>query len=274
MSNLPDDNPAINQKNYLLDPLSVIVKLAILACKPVGTKVCIQNNVMSFQDPGIFQGFCRAVYNLNKTDLHYMYNPIQLACSHFLSYSAVKSRPRMRNLFSYAQKGLERLMETYRNNSTIRHSLNYYHAIIGFAIERCKSGITGESPITSMPHQRNAIVPSEKTMKDLSNKDIANCTEVNCNLSLFRKDWMSVLYGDELVASLNGRWTDKWIKAVLDMNGFLSDDSISPENIRVLESLMMTIDSQTKTLFLNGSFPTVCAADKIDKLDTELGSNA
>jgi hypothetical protein len=76
------------------------------------------------------------------------------------------------------------------------------------------------------------------------------------NPMLFRKDGLSVLYGDELVASLHGQCTDKWIKAVLDMNGFLSDDSISPENIRVLESLMMTIDEQTKNMFLSGGYST------------------
>jgi hypothetical protein len=65
---------------------------------------------------------------------------------------------------------------------------------------------------------------------------------------------MSVLYGEELVNSLHNQWTDKWIKAVLDMNGFLSDDSISSGNIRVLESLMMTIDTQTKDIFCNGGF--------------------
>jgi hypothetical protein len=210
MSNhLPDDSTTVNLRNYLLDPLSVIVKLAILASKPVGTKVCIYNNVLSFQVPGPFQGLCRLVYNLNRTDLHFMYNPIQLACTHYLSPAAIKARPRMKNLFIYAQRGLERLMETYRANSTIRHSLNYYHAII------------------------------------------ANYVDTKYNASLFRKDGMSVLYGEELVASLNGQWTDKWIKAVLDMNGFLSDDSISPENIRVLESLMMTIDSQTNNIFMN-----------------------
>jgi len=210
MSNhLPDDNTTINLRNYLLDPLSVIVKLAILASKPVGTKVCIYNNVLSFQIPGPFQGICRLVYNLNKTDLHFMYNPIQLACNHYLSAAAIKARPRMKHLFIYAQRGLERLMETYRANSTIRHSLNYYHAII------------------------------------------ANYVDAKYNPTLFRKDGMSVLYGEELVASLHGQWTDKWIKAVLDMNGFLSDDSISPENIRVLESLMMTIDSQTNNIFMN-----------------------
>ena len=165
---------------------------------------------MSFQEPGPFQSICRILYSLNKTDLHFMYNPIQLACVHFLSSSASKFRPRMRNLFIYAQRGLEKLMETYRDNSTIRHSLNYYHAII------------------------------------------ANYVDAKYNATLFRKDGMTVLYGDELVASLHGQWTEKWVKAVLDMNGFLSDYSISPENTRVLESLMMTIDSQTKSLFTNG----------------------
>jgi hypothetical protein len=110
----------------------------------------------------------------------------------------------------YAQRGLEKLMETYRDNSTIRHSLNYYHAII------------------------------------------ANYVDAKYNTSLFRKDGMSVLYGDELVSSLHGQWTEKWVKAVLDMNGFLSDGSISPENTRVLESLMVTIDCQTKLLFITG----------------------
>lgn len=211
MSNhLPDDNTAINLRNYLLDPLSVIVKLAILASKPVGTKVCIQNNMVSFQDPGPFQAICRLVYNLNKTDLHFMYNPIHLACNYFLSAEALKLRPRMRNLFIYAQRGLENLMDTYRANSTIRHSLYYYHAMI------------------------SDYVDSRYTA------------------NLFRKDGMSVLYGDELVNSLNSQWTDKWIKAVLDVNGFLSDDSILQGNIRILESLMMTIDAQTKELFCNG----------------------
>jgi len=125
----------------------------------------------------------------------------------------------MRNLFAYAQKGLERLMETYRNNSTIRHSLNYYHAII------------------------------------------ANYVDAKYNPTLFRKDNMSVLYGDDLVASLHEQWTDKWVKAVLDMNGFLSDESVSSENIRVLESLMMAIDGQTRTFFLTGGYSSATTSD-------------
>lgn len=207
---LPDDNLELNLRNYLLDPLSVIVKLAILASKPVGTKICIQNNVLSFQEPGVFQALCRIVYKLNKTDLHYMYNPIHFACVHFLSESALKLRPRMRKLFVYAQRGLENLMDTYNANSTIRHSLNYYHAII------------------------------------------SNFVDAKYNAALFRKDGMTVFYGNELVTSLNGQWSEKWLTAILDVIEFLSDDSILSDNIRVLESLMTSVDSQTQTVFLSG----------------------
>lgn len=208
-THLPDDNANANFRNYLLDPLSVIVKLAILASKPVGTKMCIQNNVLTFQEPGIFQGFCRTLYKLNKTDLHYIYNPIQCACAHFFSSPLVKSHPRIRNLFVYAQRGLERLMDTYRTNSTVRHSLSYYYALI------------------------------------------ANYTETGAfNQGLFRKDGISVLYAEEMTLKLNAQWTNKWLTMVLDTIGFLSDESISTENTRILESLMTTIDAQTQKIFL------------------------
>jgi hypothetical protein len=84
-SNLPENNTKINIKLFLLDPLSVIIKLAIMGNKQVGTKILIQNNVIYFQEPGIFQSLTRMFYNSNKTDLQYMYNPIHIACTTFLS---------------------------------------------------------------------------------------------------------------------------------------------------------------------------------------------
>lgn len=127
---LPEDHTNLDIRGFLLDPLTVIVKLAILGNKPVGTKICIYNNILSFQEPGPFQSLCRYVYNANKTDLQYMYNPIQIACSTFLPKSTEKSRERMRNLFASAQKGIERLMETYKATSIIRLCLTYFHVLL------------------------------------------------------------------------------------------------------------------------------------------------
>jgi hypothetical protein len=127
---LPDNNIAINTKLFILDPLTVIIKLAILSNKPIGTKICIQNNVLYFQEPGPFQAICRYFYNTNKTDLQYMYNPIQIACQHFLTKEYVQKNPRMKILFKCAQQGLEKLMETYKNCAIIRLCINYYYTLI------------------------------------------------------------------------------------------------------------------------------------------------
>lgn len=135
-NNLPENNTKINIKLFLLDPLSVIIKLAILGNKPIGTKILIQNNIIYFQEPGIFQSIVRIFYNTNKTDLQYMYNPIQLACSAFLTKENIQKHSRIKNLFIFAQNGLKKLIETYKNCSIISHCLNYYYAIITNHVEQ------------------------------------------------------------------------------------------------------------------------------------------
>ena len=93
MSTLQENNNFINIRLFILDPLSVIIKLAILSNKPVGTKIYIQNNIIHFQEPGMFQAVCRYVLNTNKTDLQYMYNPIELACQHYLTEKFILDKP-------------------------------------------------------------------------------------------------------------------------------------------------------------------------------------
>ena len=136
VSSIKDDNSNVNIKLFILDPLSVIVKLAILSNKPIGTKLLIQNNVIYFQEPGPFQSFCRMFYKSNKTDLQYMYNPINIACLHFLSKDFVGKTPRIKQLFICAQKGLKILMETYKNCSILNLTLNYYYALLTNHIEQ------------------------------------------------------------------------------------------------------------------------------------------
>ena len=123
----------INKSNvtiqYLLDPLSVIIKLAIISQKEVGVKISISNNILYIQEAGIFQSIVRYYFNSNKCDLHLLYNPIKLACRHFLNptnnmYKSIK------NLFIGALKGLEKLKKTYNDYPLIIICLNYYSYLI------------------------------------------------------------------------------------------------------------------------------------------------
>jgi hypothetical protein len=129
-NNIIPDNRPIDQHLFILDPLSVIIKLAILGNKPIGTKICISRNIIYFQEPGIFQGFCRYFLKTNKTDLQYMYNPIELACQHYLSKTCIQQNPNLKELFKCAQNGILKLIETYKQCSIMRLCLNYYFSLI------------------------------------------------------------------------------------------------------------------------------------------------
>ena len=129
-NNLLPDNRLIDQHSFVLDPLSVIIKLAILSNKPVGTKICILKNVIYLQIPGPFQAFCRYIYKTNKTDLQYLYNPIEIACHKYLSKPIIEEYPGLRDLFRCAQNGVTKLIETYKNSSIMRLCLNYYYTLI------------------------------------------------------------------------------------------------------------------------------------------------
>jgi hypothetical protein len=151
MSSLPENNIKINIKLFILDPLSMIIKLAIIGNKPIGTKILIQNNIIYLQEPGPFQALCRYVLNTNKTDLQYMYNPIQIACQTFLTKEIIQKTPRMKSLFVCAQSGIERLKETYKTCSMICLCLNYYHTIItNFVEEICNETIFRKDSMSSM----------------------------------------------------------------------------------------------------------------------------
>lgn len=129
-----EQNSSLNIKLYILDPLSIIIKLAILAKKPVGTKIIIKSNTVQFQDPGVFQFAFRYWNNSTKMDLHFLYNPIKIACSVFLN-DTDKTDPRIKTLFETAQTGLKNLIETYRTSSLVNVCLNYYYSIITNYIE-------------------------------------------------------------------------------------------------------------------------------------------
>ncbi len=124
-----------NLKHYLLDPFSVIVKLAILGKKPIGTKILIQANCFYFQEPGIFQPIARTYYQSNKIDIQYLFNPIYQACETYLK----ENNLRFALLFMSALEGIKRLMETYSDCSIIGLCLSYYYCIIDQYIQRTQN---------------------------------------------------------------------------------------------------------------------------------------
>ena len=184
---LSDDNPNINIKSFILDPLSVIVKLAIIGNKPVGTKILIQNNIISFQEPGYFQGISRIFYKSNKTDIQYLYNPIYIACTTFLTGEHLtNNNGRIKTLFNCAQKGIKKLMETYKNCSIINLVLTYYYTIITYFIEN--------QPVTNIFQKDGmSILYTDELTKTLNNQWVKEKVKIILDLiSFLNNDIMAV----------------------------------------------------------------------------------
>lgn len=117
--------------NFVIDPLSLIVKLAILGRKPHKTKVSIGHHCIRIHEAGPFQGIVRYYMNSTKQDLHHFLVPIENACERYIMANTyADKRELFVSLFQNAVSGLEKLLATYHGDSMVVLCLNHYINII------------------------------------------------------------------------------------------------------------------------------------------------
>jgi hypothetical protein len=211
-SNFISNNKIANPNEYILDPLSTIIKLAILSNKPIGTKLSISNNIISIQEPGLFQSICRYSYNTNKTELQYLYNPIEIACKFYLTSEYTKQYPSIIQLFQCAQNGINKLSDTYKNCNMIRLCLNYYNGIITNYFDKLEQHIFLEN--------------------------------------LFKKDSITPLYTEDILSQLDELWTSDRVQVILNLTSFLLNDRKPYDNVKTIETIMCGVDQQVQQIIL------------------------
>lgn len=114
-----------NDKKSILDPLSCLIRLAVLSFKPIGTKVSVYENRISYNEPCILQGPLRWSYGDKRGDLHNLYNPIKKS---LIWYD--KSDEKIAGIVKYSITGINNLKKSYDPNSIITHSLDHYIDIL------------------------------------------------------------------------------------------------------------------------------------------------
>jgi len=129
------EDPIAKYPFFVVDPLSLITKLAILSKKPTKTKISLTNHIISLHEPGIFQGVVRYYMNSTKQDLHHLQIPIEIACMQYIVLPTYQeNKERFIALFKHAALGLENLASTYKHDSMVVHCINHYINIIHNAI--------------------------------------------------------------------------------------------------------------------------------------------
>lgn len=123
-----------DEKIQVIEPLTCMVRLAILAFKPKGTKICIYENAIYIQEPSILQGTIRWLSGDNRSDLHYLLSPISKSIQRYKT----SNNPSIKFLYELAVRGLIRLKTGYSGDvksSLTSHSIDLYINLIKDAIK-------------------------------------------------------------------------------------------------------------------------------------------
>lgn len=118
-------------KNDILDPLSLVIKLYIYSFKPNGTKISILNNKIHFQDKGIFQSTIRTLNGDTKNDLINMLFPLTYACENYLEF---EKKEDFQIIFEKVITSLDKLNQIYKSNE-ITHNIEQLKNIVNKYIQ-------------------------------------------------------------------------------------------------------------------------------------------
>tara|TARA_B110000208_G_scaffold181945_1_gene233181 strand:- start:6543 stop:7247 length:705 start_codon:yes stop_codon:yes gene_type:complete len=112
---------------HLLEPLSVIIKLAIISFKKDRTKIAINNNKMFIQKPSAWQGVIRYVYGNNREEISHLLKPIKRS----IELYPPKNNTELHYIYSRAIMGLKKVKTGYDElPSTVCHSIDLYISIL------------------------------------------------------------------------------------------------------------------------------------------------
>ena len=124
-------NPETDKQ--LLDPLSSIIRLALLAYKEKHTKISISHNKIYFQPPNIMQGTMRWTNGDGRDDLKNLCHTIEIA----LLWYDPNNNKNIQNIFKMSIKGLNKLKDAYTvqgskvsNSNLVCHSILHYTDLI------------------------------------------------------------------------------------------------------------------------------------------------
>ena len=186
---------SVNNKNFVLDPLTCMIRLAMLSHLPEGTKISIQQNRVTYNNASIFQGPVRWVSGDTRDDLHNLHNPLQKITLWYHTDTDA-----FQFLLKKAIVGLQKVKHTYPEQSIITHTLDHYIGILESSLVEDTSKINDldkeimrQEPISIKKHTDDRDNRQEKSVTPTSKEedDITRETNIRENLlyQSFKKLW-------------------------------------------------------------------------------------
>lgn len=111
----------------IIDPMTCLLRLALIAFHPPNTKIAITNHRITLHPPSMLQGPMRWISGFERGDCHLLLKPIERSIAMF----GESNSEDVKKIFVFASIGLTKLADTYRGKSTIIvHIIELYIKIL------------------------------------------------------------------------------------------------------------------------------------------------
>ena len=116
------------RSDMILEPLQVMVQLALLSQSPIGTKVSVSDNILQLHPPSWTQGVWRWYNSDGKDDLYYLFHAIR----RYYKWYKSEDNKIFNHILTSAIKGIENLIITYSaaEQTAITHTLALYKNVL------------------------------------------------------------------------------------------------------------------------------------------------
>ena len=194
----------------LLDPINTAIALCLLNYYPEGTKISIQNNEISFQQPSTMQGLSRWKNGDSYEDIHNLVNPIKK-----LLQTKGDEKLWKNDYFQYIcetmKDGLSILARTYKDNNIANHTIEFYKSLIEENMQDKKHFL--EKLDTAPKDEKDRRLSDGKFMYDIYNDFFEDwdCKQIEVAYTLLRnigledKDEIKNCYKECVHLLINGR---------------------------------------------------------------------
>lgn len=106
------------KKNIILEPIQAMIQLALISFCPVGTKITIQNNILSFQQPTVIQPISRWYNYDRKDDIYHLFQVIKRFIKWHLNNMKFEKKF-YETLVEQSIIGIDVIMKTYQDTEML-----------------------------------------------------------------------------------------------------------------------------------------------------------
>ena len=161
----------------ILEPMQAILQIALLTFYPVGTKLTIQNNIMTLQPPTYSQSMTRWYNNDTKEDLCFLFNVFHRFKKFYAHYKTDPPGSVHHQLYALlidmSKDGINKLIRTYAQTDKphILQTLTMYKFILDDQLS--PELMTLPAPSGSKPHKMKPVLNDDDDPNSVGGKEMS-----------------------------------------------------------------------------------------------------